>query len=205
MPNGLPRACSKWISSPATPAAQAIPANSLASAQLLGMSKLDIAWSSSKWRHDNHYKHPTLHRRHKEGMRNSEGQLAQYADRVSRELCEYLENKSRGIYNTVQFIAPDEHPQVAEPNLFLHRSEPAVWDDVVIFTIFLVDVGDLAYEPRLQAIENLLRDRSEVQKISRANAPNSMVKDMVSAEIVLKERRKEPRSAQVEGGQAKLR
>ena len=137
-------------------------------------------------------------------MRNSEGQLAQYADRVSRELCEYLENKSRGIYNTVQFIAPTDRPRDDAPNLFLHRSDPNVWNDVIVFTIFLVDDGDLAYEPRLQIIEDLLRGRQEVQRITRVNAPDSMVKDMVSVEIVLKERRKAERSPHGDSGQAEL-
>ena len=131
--------------------------------------------------------------------------MAQYADHASRELCEYLETKSREIYNTVQFIAPSLRPVADAPSLFLHRSDPYIWDDVAIFTLFLVDIGDLAYEPRLQVIEDLLRNRKEVHRIARSTAPDSMVKDMVTAEIVLKERRKQPRSTELNGGQAEMR
>jgi len=131
-----------------------------------------------------------------------EGPLRQYADNVSRELCEYIEKKSHGIYNTVQFIAPSLRPEHDPPSLFIHRSHPYIWDDAAIFTLFLVDEGDLAYEPRLQYIEDLLRGRPEVHKLTRATAPDTMMKDMVRAEIVLK--RGTPRLTELDSGQAKL-
>lgn len=128
-------------------------------------------------------------------MKDSQEELAEYATRKAQDLCSYLERETHGIYNTVMYSDQLERPRAQCPCMFLHRSEPYIWDRGVLFTLFAVDVGDLVYEPRLQVVEEALRRREEVTQIGRTTAPDSMMKDMLTAEVVVRERRQAGRHA----------
>ena len=128
---------------------------------------------------------------------------SKYANASAREISRFLEQRLRGLYHNVLLINPEDRPYTDPPNLYVHRSEPWIVDRRVIFNLYIFDDGDLAYEPRLQRIEEVLRERGDVHKIVRAHAPDNMLKEMLNVEVMVPERRKVPRLAQVDGGNAK--
>jgi hypothetical protein len=134
--------------------------------------------------------------------RNAED-LETRADDTAQELCVKIEQQTKGIYNSVMFIEPSQRPVADPPNLYLHRSDPVGLTEGLVFTLYAVDSGDLAYEPRLQIVEDLLRTMPEVTKIMRSTAPDTMVKDMLSIEVSVNDRRATERSAKLDGGDAK--
>jgi hypothetical protein len=124
-------------------------------------------------------------------------ELSNYANSKGQELCEYIHEHTLNIYSGVYFLTEDARVTAVPPFLSLHRSETTAWTEGALFTLFVVDDGDLEYEPRLQAVEAALRKLPELQRIERQTAPDSMIKDMLVADIYLPDRRK---STRVDGG-----
>ena len=134
-----------------------------------------------------------------EGLRPSQ---EEYANKMAESLCDYLVGELKDLYNDVQFIDPGKRSYKNPPKLYLHRSQPWALEGAVMFTLFAVDYGDDTYEPRLIAVERALRNRREVFRFDRTNAPDSMLKDMLVIEITLRERRSKERLAEIDGGSA---
>jgi hypothetical protein len=180
-------------------------------------SRINLAWHQTP-EHTGDWKRPALKAEHREilyindfaafgvmnidAMENTLESLAEYANVMARELCLHIEQHTKGIYNRVLFIDPGDRPVHDPPNLFLHRSEPCTWDNCVSFNLYAVDDGDLAYEPRLQIVEDALQKRSEVRRLGRMTAPDTMIKDMLNVEIVLTDRRTNRRLANVDSRHA---
>lgn len=124
--------------------------------------------------------------------------LAEYADSKAEELCKKIALKTGGLYDAVLFIDESSPPDPKATSLFIHRSVPTTLDNAVAISLYFVDKGDLAYEPRLQEVESVLRSMPEIVKISRTTAPDSMVKDMLIATMILRDRRRADRSTVVD-------
>ena len=135
-------------------------------------------------------------------MEYSRGELAEYADSKAKEICEYLKECLASSYTGVFFLDESARARAAQPFLYLHRSITTEWDRGATFTLFAVDDGDLEYEPRLQHVEKCLRKLPELRAMERETAPDSMLKDMLIADIFLSDRRKEKRSAHADGRNA---
>ena len=126
-------------------------------------------------------------------MTEIHGELSEYANSKAKELCEYIHSQTAHVYSGVYFLDEDARATASRPFLNLHQSNASTWSDGALFTLFVVDDGDLEYEPRLQLVENCLRKLPELHRIDRQTAPDSMVKDMLVADIFLPDRRKLPR------------
>ncbi|HEY3781509.1 MAG TPA: hypothetical protein VGL56_10525 [Fimbriimonadaceae bacterium] len=130
-------------------------------------------------------------------MTDIESELAEYANSKAQEICEYIHSQTEQVYSGVYFLTEASRDNAVQPFLNLHRSETTAWSTGLLFTLFAVDDGDIEYEPRLQAVETCLRKLPELQRMERLTAPDSMIKDMLAADIYLTDRRK---SARIEGG-----
>lgn len=109
----------------------------------------------------------------------------QIADRVGREIITHLKDEVKGLYRNIAWMAPGADDRSPDPKLFLHRSEAV---DLgarggATFILYLVDHGDIEYEPRLQQVERALLRRADVLRVVRDTAPDTMVKDMLCVEI----------------------
>lgn len=109
----------------------------------------------------------------------------QIADRVGREIVTHLRAEVKGLYQNITWMAPGADDHSPDPKLFLHRSEAVDLGTKggASFILYLVDHGDIEYEPRLQVVEKALRLRPDVVRVVRDNAPDTMIKDMLCVQV----------------------
>jgi hypothetical protein len=111
----------------------------------------------------------------------------QKADEVLAEIAAHVRQQANGVYNAVLCIDPEHAEYGDPPSLYMHRTRAFDWDiEGIFFKIYFLDYGDVEYENRLQLVEQVLRQRHDVVNFGRETAPDTMMKDMLYAEVLAK-------------------